>query len=692
VASRYLVATGNYNTTAVWSATSGGASGASVPTSADDVFLDAASGTTTLTINVASACRSFDCAGFTGTVVHAAGITFSIGNGVAGIFRLVSGMSYTLGNAATSALSFVSTTTGNTITTASKTIGNVTFNGAGGGWTLQDSITTGTAATVTLTAGSLVTNGMSLSIGAFASSNSNVRALTLGASTITLNSSTTTSVWDITTPTNMTLSAGTSSISFTSTFSLGAIFITGGLTYNTVICTHSGAAIMQGGGVFNNFTKTVATAFGNSVTFDISTTISGTLTLTGSAARRLLCKANSNTGGAIVLTVGAVSLTNVDFQDITAAGTAAPFSGTLLGDCYGNTNITFPASTTRYWVGGSGSWSQTAHWSATSGGAGGASVPLPQDDARFTVDSFSAAGATVTLDMIRIGRLVDFTGITNTPTITASLASELTFYGTLILVSGITFTVSANGVKFSGRSVHAITMAGKSFGGSSGVGIDAPGGSYTLLASFVTSGTFSVQSGAFDASSFTLTCASFIASGSLTRSVTFGPTVVITGTSGTVISLSGTGLTFNASSTSLIINTTSSGSRTIDLSGKTVGLIEYTIAASTGTLSFSTSGTIGTLNVCGGTRTVQLISGTTLTFTQAVNIAGSPGNLITIARSSGTTTFSKSSGTMSVTYASISGIIASGGAAWYAYDSTNGGNNSGWIFTPSFFGWGISIN
>lgn len=35
---------------------------------------------------------------------------------------------------------------------------------------------------------------------------------------------------------------------------------------------------------------------------------------------------------------------------------------------------------TRYWVGGSGNWTDISHWSATSGGAGGASVPTDRDD------------------------------------------------------------------------------------------------------------------------------------------------------------------------------------------------------------------------------------------------------------------------------------------------------------------------
>lgn len=67
---RYFVGggTGNWNSTTNWSATSGGASGASFPTSADDVFLDAASGANTITVNVASAAKTLTCTGFTGTL------------------------------------------------------------------------------------------------------------------------------------------------------------------------------------------------------------------------------------------------------------------------------------------------------------------------------------------------------------------------------------------------------------------------------------------------------------------------------------------------------------------------------------------------------------------------------------------------------------------------------------------------
>ena len=70
MALRYWVTggTGNYNSTTNWSTSSGGASGASVPTTADDAVWDANSGAGTVIINVASVAKTINFTNFTGTV------------------------------------------------------------------------------------------------------------------------------------------------------------------------------------------------------------------------------------------------------------------------------------------------------------------------------------------------------------------------------------------------------------------------------------------------------------------------------------------------------------------------------------------------------------------------------------------------------------------------------------------------
>ncbi|OGD34286.1 hypothetical protein A2988_02015 [Candidatus Azambacteria bacterium RIFCSPLOWO2_01_FULL_46_25] len=78
-ANRYRVGTGDWNTTASWSATSGGASGASVPGSADLAIFEAtstASMTLDATVNVLGV--RID-SGYTGTITQNTGIAVTVG-------------------------------------------------------------------------------------------------------------------------------------------------------------------------------------------------------------------------------------------------------------------------------------------------------------------------------------------------------------------------------------------------------------------------------------------------------------------------------------------------------------------------------------------------------------------------------------------------------------------------------------
>jgi hypothetical protein len=97
MAARYWVGgTGNWDstTTANWSATSGGAGGVSVPTAADDVFIDANSGAVTVTKTTSTSCLTLIFTGFTGTFTIANGITLTVfGTAI----TLGSGMTYTQG-------------------------------------------------------------------------------------------------------------------------------------------------------------------------------------------------------------------------------------------------------------------------------------------------------------------------------------------------------------------------------------------------------------------------------------------------------------------------------------------------------------------------------------------------------------------------------------------------------------------
>lgn len=98
MADRYLVSggTGDYDSTTNWSATSGGASGASFPLIGDDIIIDANSLNAPLNINVVSACKSFICSAYTGTIsmlsnlsvngtTNTGNITLSAGMAITGV-------------------------------------------------------------------------------------------------------------------------------------------------------------------------------------------------------------------------------------------------------------------------------------------------------------------------------------------------------------------------------------------------------------------------------------------------------------------------------------------------------------------------------------------------------------------------------------------------------------------------------
>src|SRR3989344_3598474 len=57
--------------------------------------------------------------------------------------------------------------------------------------------------------------------------------------------------------------------------------------------------------------------------------------------------------------------------------------------------ISHAATVSRYWILGPGNWDDTAHWSLSTGGAGGASAPVAGQEAHF--DRYSGGG-TVTLN------------------------------------------------------------------------------------------------------------------------------------------------------------------------------------------------------------------------------------------------------------------------------------------------------
>lgn len=688
-ANRYWVGgTASWDATAgsKWSTTSGGSGGSAVPTASDDVFFDGNSGAVTITISGARVCKSLDATGFTGTLAGTGGL--SVGTSTAGNFTLVSGMTVTY----TGTITFVSTTGTNNVTTGGKALRNLTFNGTGGTWQFQDNVNCGTS-TIELTRGTLDTNGKTITAGQISSSNSNTRTLTLGASVLTLSSS---SPWEFSTTTSLTLNANTSEIVLTSSF---PIFNGGGKTYYklTAGTAVTGTLQINGANTFTDFTRIGSSSSFSSLRFTANQTVSGVLTLTGDSFRRLHVFSNLyEQGGTRTLTInGSESVTNVDFEYITVAGTASPITGTSLGDCGGNTNITTDTPATQYWVGGSGNWSTAAEWASTSGGTGGTGrVPLPQDNVVFDANSFSTGSLSVSMNVARLGKTVNFTGVTNTPEISNDTGGVL--YGSLTLVAGMTFTHNDSEIRFRGTSVTStFTTAGHTIGA---LVVAIASGTLTLQDHLTLTQYFELDYGTFDANNKNITALYAFTSG-IGATLNMGSgTWTITGSSNdnSFVWQVNAGDTLDAGTSTIVLANVDVGEdKTFDGQTKTYNNLTIT-GGDTGTVYIedNADGTGNTFNVLtiGAPNTLVFNAGQTTTVSSFV-ATGSLGNEITIGSTDpGVTAFtlSDSAGDNNCDYLILQDSVATGGATWCAgANSTNVSGNTGWTFASCGGGTGV---
>jgi hypothetical protein len=533
MADRYWVGgTGTWSSTNTvnWAASSGGASGASVPTAADNVFFDVNSnvGTGAFTVTMANTprvCNDFTASGLDGAMTLAG---TSIGLTVSGSMS-VPATNFT--RTYTGTTTFNATTTGKTVTSNGIAFsGPVTFNGVGGAWTLGSAITVSGTNLLTLTNGTFDTSvsNYSVTAGGIATTNSNTRTLNLNASTVTLSSI---APFTATTSTNLTLNAGTSSIVCSTT---NGTFAGGSKTFYNVSFTSTAITgiSVTGTNTFNNLSITGRTSVGiGSVTFSSNQTINGTLTLGAgtSAAYRTFIRGNYLTQ--TTLTCAAISsVTDYDFRDIRFAGAISlPVTGTRLGDCGGNANITFPAPKTVYYgQTGSNSWGTASpgSWSATSGGALDATMfPLAQDTAVFPAATYPASGSTTTLNAnYNIGTIDMSFRTSNTMMFTASTGLDFIVHGDWITGSGITLGATTASINFLGRSNNQlITSAGKTFPFSY-VLVQKNSGSFQLQDNFtlLATNTFYFYQGTLDLNSLTLSTGIFNSNISNTRVFAFG--------------------------------------------------------------------------------------------------------------------------------------------------------------------------
>jgi len=282
MADRYWVGgSGNWSSTTKWSTTSGGSSGASVPTAADNAIFNASSDSgaaITVTLTAASTCLNLTMSAIDQNLTFTGAFALS----VVGNLSLSATKTIDVTGIQTSVLSMTGTTT-RTITSSGGTLtGGITFNGIGGTFTLQDALTvTGTA---TLTNGTLALSSYTFTCSTFSSYATDTRTISFGTGKFVITSAATATVWDL-------------------------------LANNLTV---SGTPLVQltGGGAT---TKTIrALSIANSISYQLSNT-AGTVAFTASSAvRNLTIDNNSFTLSNVAITI---------YGDLIIGGTSPTLTG-----------------------------------------------------------------------------------------------------------------------------------------------------------------------------------------------------------------------------------------------------------------------------------------------------------------------------------------------------------------------------
>jgi hypothetical protein len=522
---RYWVGgTGNWNSTTKWSTTSGGASGADLPRSHDDVVFDANSAPTTYTATVnaitsgnrckaltidgpANVFATMTLAGSTALYIHGS-ITFPPAN-----------MSRTY----TGAITLTGEGAGKTLTANGKTLAStITVESPSAQWALGSALSNLTL-NVIITSGSFDTAGYNFQAGAVLSTGNFKRSFSLGASLVTLTGASLTlgsSLSNNTTHASnlpLTFNSGTSEIRLTgASTSLSAK----GQTFNFVWFFSGTTKNLYGGsntfGDLRFSRKTTAVTAHTLFQIIADQTITGTLIFTtgaNGALRTTLTSAGLSQGhlrSPITLTCNAITAPeDIDFRNIIIAGAAisgGDLTGTRLGDCGGNSGIVFDTPKTVYWnlVGG-GNWTSVA-WALTSGGAvSNDNFPLAQDTAIFENAGLNN-GATITTIAYNNHGTLDMSA--RTLSMTLNIGSNFPMYGNWI--NGTGTIISGTGIlRFWGAGkTTTITSAGKTF--TQSVDVYRPDGSLTLLDAFTTTSstayTIELQGGTLDANGYNVTC------------------------------------------------------------------------------------------------------------------------------------------------------------------------------------------
>jgi hypothetical protein len=543
-----------------------------------------------------------------------------------------------------------------TLTQAGATFQNLFVSNFGSTVTLQDNLSFGNS---TFNSGTFDFNGNNVSCNSLAIATSLSKTLNLGTGTITIAQG----IFNSGVVSNITVNASTSSILVTGTSSINFGIPSNSLTWNNVTFSSAFSGFtLEGTNTFNNLTFTAPTATTvSTLSLGGDLNVSGTLALGGgtSATQRMGVVSNIPGTQRTITAATVTGLTDIDFRDIAAAGASAPWSGTRLGNCQGNSGITFASGTNKYWnLAGTQNWSATG-WATSSGGTPAANdFPLAQDTCIFD-DTGSAD--TVTLNAPWNIGTINMSSRTSAMTFAGSVG--ISIYGDVTYGSGITSTASGNWL-FRNTSTQTFTTAGRSL--ANAFTVNNPLCVFNHGDAYTSTMAFNVLFGSYNTQNYNISVNGITSNNSNTRTINLGTSTITCASTVPVVFTDSTGLTFSGASST--INLSSTSSKTFNGGGQTFGIVSST-GGTTNPLTIQGSNTFGTL--------------TNSAYTNLIFGAGTTQNITNF-------TYSGASGSVVRWYTNIPGQRATfkGNSAAVGTNSVDGGNNSGLAFTgtsPDYF-------
>jgi hypothetical protein len=404
----------------------------------------------------------------------------------------------------------------------------------------------------------------------------------------------------------------------------------------------------------------------------------------------------------ISLSSGTVTISdNASFGRVTLSDSTLSLSASVQLTCTGftaaggnNTNLSFGGGSSIRTTGSGSVWAVSKTLTAQFNVSGTPNVIIdnPTSTATtithqslssnsFRVVDFSIISGSYPLTITSSADIksLDFTGFTGS---WSPGVNTLTLYGSLTLVSGMTFTAGTGTFSFGPTGTALITHAGFTLNPiATGVGtVQFTPGTVTL------NGSLSLGSGTLDLTNNSLNATSFSSSNNNARTLIMGSgTWTLSGTNIVWNCSTSTNLTLTPGTSTIVLSDTSTATRVFNGGGKTYN--NLTIGGLTGTSAFFLSGS-NTFNTIASTKivahTISFNPGITTTVSNWT-VTGTAGNIVTInSLSPGlqATLTKTGGGVVEVDYLSIQDSNATPGSTWYAgSNSTNVSNNTGWIFS-----------